>query len=244
MVSNVRILNNLDENTELWRYMDFSKFVSLLNSSSLWIARSDTFRDKHEGKFHSEMEESLLKFYESQEYDSDAKIKSADDFQMYLIKNAFINCWHENLDENMVMWEIYGRSECSIAIKTSVGKLTNSVDVSSIKEHCSDICIGRVNYIKSEEVSGELNYVFPFFRKRPHFAFEKEVRLFISSYSPNNPSLDRVSGYNLPVNLPDMIENVFVHPDAPSWLHDAVQAVVDRFELQVTVEKGTCGNQF
>ena len=36
-------------NTKLWRYMDFTKYVSMLSSSSLFFARADTFDDFYEG---------------------------------------------------------------------------------------------------------------------------------------------------------------------------------------------------
>jgi hypothetical protein len=38
-----------DQNAKLWRYMDFTKFVSMLESSSLYFARGDQFDDQYEG---------------------------------------------------------------------------------------------------------------------------------------------------------------------------------------------------
>ncbi len=37
------------ENSQIWRYMDFTKFVSLLSSKSLYFTRSDQFEDLFEG---------------------------------------------------------------------------------------------------------------------------------------------------------------------------------------------------
>lgn len=34
---------------ELWRYMDFSKFVSMLQQKALWFTRLDQFPDPYEG---------------------------------------------------------------------------------------------------------------------------------------------------------------------------------------------------
>lgn len=38
-----------DEHTTIWRYMDFTKFVSLLDKKTLYFTRSDKFDDKFEG---------------------------------------------------------------------------------------------------------------------------------------------------------------------------------------------------
>ena len=36
------------DDTPLWRYLDFARFMALLDSASLWFARADTFTDQYE----------------------------------------------------------------------------------------------------------------------------------------------------------------------------------------------------
>ena len=55
---------NLANDQILWRYMDLAKFVSMLESNALWLARADSFPDKHEGKFPDEMRKLIEKAYE------------------------------------------------------------------------------------------------------------------------------------------------------------------------------------
>lgn len=38
-----------DKNVKIWRYMDFTKFVSLLETESLFLSRVDKFEDPYEG---------------------------------------------------------------------------------------------------------------------------------------------------------------------------------------------------
>ena len=38
-----------DLDTKIWRYMDFTKFVSLLETRSLFFVRADSFTDPFEG---------------------------------------------------------------------------------------------------------------------------------------------------------------------------------------------------
>ena len=51
----------------------------------------------------------MEKAYETFPADDPSPVKDAEDFQDYLLKNTFLSCWHKNIDENMAMWEIYGR---------------------------------------------------------------------------------------------------------------------------------------
>ena len=40
-----------DENVTIWRYLDFTKFVSLLDRQQLFFARVDTLDDPFEGSY-------------------------------------------------------------------------------------------------------------------------------------------------------------------------------------------------
>ncbi|HDY84950.1 MAG TPA: hypothetical protein ENH74_04620, partial [Methylophaga sp.] len=149
----------IDEGTVLWKYLDLSKFISLLSKKSLWLARVDTFKDKHEGMFPLEMKQTLDKIYkefEKEENTKDGPIQNTTDFQQHLIKNAYINCWHQNLDENMVMWEIYGKTENSVAIQTTVKDLAESVSKKDLKKYKYKVAFEPVIYKKLEDILGQL----------------------------------------------------------------------------------------
>ena len=45
----------LSPETKVWRYLDFEKFLILLNTSSLHFCRMDKLGDKHEGKIPNEI---------------------------------------------------------------------------------------------------------------------------------------------------------------------------------------------
>lgn len=38
-----------DPDVNIWRYMDFTKFVSILDAGALWFTRADRFLDQFEG---------------------------------------------------------------------------------------------------------------------------------------------------------------------------------------------------
>lgn len=237
----LKIDEKLAENEKLWRYMDLSKFISLIEKKVLWLARSDTVRDKHEGRFPDDMRKAIEKAYESFEHRDDSVVKDADDFQDYLRKNTFINCWHKNFDENMVMWEIYGRDTNALAIQTTVEKMKNSINPSNLSGY--SLILKNVTYQLADEIPGVLLYEECFFIKRPHFSFEEEVRVSLDTYSRINPTKKTPYGYHLSVSINDLIEQILIHPDSPDWFIDVINSIVKKYEVHAPVKRGLYGTK-
>tara|TARA_R110001583_G_C5502795_1_gene395918 strand:+ start:66 stop:782 length:717 start_codon:yes stop_codon:yes gene_type:complete len=234
---------NVDEKLSgdelLWRYMDLAKFVSLLDTKSIWLARSDTFRDRREGHFPDEMRKRIEQAYKGFD-DAPSPVKDAEDFQDYLVKNTFISCWHKNFDENMVMWEIYGKDNNAVAVQTTVDSLKNNTDTSGLVGH--SLILQDVIYENSEDEQGNLLYEQCFFRKRKHFSFEKEVRLSLDTYNRSAPTKGNQVGYSVPINSDAVINKIFVHPDSSGWYIKAVESIAKKYCISAPVEKGKCGN--
>ena len=237
----LQIDDSLKESLRLWRYMDLARLISLLETEAIWLARADTFKDRHEGRFPNEMRMLMVKAYKSFSKDDPSPVKNADDFQDYLLKNTFISCWHKNIDENMAMWEIYGRDTYAIAVQTTVGRINKSIDSSRLSGH--SLFLKPVSYKNSEDVPGVLRYEDCFFRKREHFAFEEEVRISFDMYSPENPTKDTPYGYGLPASINILIECIYVHPDSSEWFVDVVNSITKHYEVHAEVKRGSFGNK-
>lgn len=204
------------------------------------LPRSDTFRDQGEGKFPSEMRREIEEIYNSLDEKPDAKIKSVDDFQEYLCKNAYLSCWHKNVGENMVMWEIYGRDRNSVAVQTTVGKIRSNIQ--NYKIDGLEFWLSSVTYDEIQGAGAGSRYLDPFFIKRPHFSFEQEVRIVLSTYSANAPTKETESGKMIGLNVQKAIEKVLVHPDCQPWFVDVVRSISRKYFLKVPVERGIYGN--
>lgn len=238
----LKIDEDLKEEQVLWRYMHLAKFASMLERNSLWLARVDTFRDKREGRFPDEMRKLLEKAYEEGFKSIDPpRVKDADDFQDYLVKNTFVSCWHKNLDENMVMWEIYGRDNNVVAIQTSVGNIKKNIDASNLNGH--SLILKSVVYQKSDEITGVLPYEECFFRKRPHFSFEEEVRISLDTYSRYKPSKNTPYGHKLPVHMNGLVDKILVHPDSSDWFLDVINSITSKYEIHAPVSRGLYGTK-
>lgn len=239
------IRDRLGDNETLWRYMDLPKFLSLISSRSLWFARSDTFKDKLEGVFHDAMKLELEKIYNQfneSTIPSDTKIKNVSDFQNYLSDNTYISCWHKNNDENMVMWQLYGQSENSVAIKTTVSQLEKSFDLESVYKIALEFVLDDIQYIEHNLATSNKKYRQPFFIKRPYFSFEQEVRLYLLARNKKSRG-EAPLGYSIELNINELIDTIYVHPDADEWFFDAIKDLLQKYELHVCVKRGLCGNK-
>lgn len=237
----LEIDSDIIEIHKLWRYMDLSKFISLIEKNTLWLARADTFRDKREGRFPDDMRKATEKAFETYGSSYDSPFKDAGDVQDYLQKNTFISCWHKNFDENMVMWEIYGGNNNALAIQTTVEKIRDNICPEKLNG--DSLVLREVIYEQPENISGVLNFDACFFIKRPHFSFENEVRISLNTFSITNPSKNTPHGYYLPININGFVEKILIHPDSPDWLWDAIYSITKKYEIHAPVERGVYGNQ-
>lgn len=236
----LQIDESLDEGLRLWRYLDLAKLVSILDTKAIWLARADTFRDKHEGRFPDEMRTLIEKAYASFPADDPSPVKDAEDFQDYLLKNTFLSCWHKNIDENMAMWEIYGRDANAVAVQTNVGRIKHGIDSTDLSGY--SLLLKPVLYQRAEDVPAILKYADCFFRKRPHFGFEQEVRISLDTYLPANPTKDTPYGHRLRCSADTLIESIYVHPDSAPWFLDAVNSITTHYDVKVNVKRGVFGN--
>ena len=145
---------SLPKNTDalVWKFLDFPKFISLLETNSLYFARADQFNDPYEG--------------------IQAKLNGSTSNT----KNIYINCWHQNEYESAAMWDLYIKSNEGIAIQSSVTKLCGSFN-----DYKHDVYIGQTKYIESHKESlPSNNSLLPYLDKRKSFSHEQEIRAMIN----------------------------------------------------------------
>ncbi|MFJ5957997.1 hypothetical protein ACIQC5_18830 [Paenarthrobacter sp. NPDC092416] len=99
----------------LWRYMDFSRFLSLLEYEALHFAQADLMSDKWEGASGT-----FNELMRSSTYSGDALdiVLAVQDKRKDFAKQIYMSCWHENKYESAAMWEIYQREGCGVAVCT------------------------------------------------------------------------------------------------------------------------------
>ncbi|WP_299207846.1 DUF2971 domain-containing protein [uncultured Dokdonia sp.] len=241
-----------DDNTIIWRYLDFSKFIALLETKQLHFTRLDDFYDKFEGAYPPSDYERFLSD------DFLAKIEKSLLSQLIdiLVRlGNFASCWHINNYENYGMWKSYINTNEGVAIKTTVGNLMKSLQNSK-----NSIVYGNVEYVDFNKLdirkyfehkkrNGVQVMPIPSFFKRKSFSFENEFRAVIYfEFGITNANLinqDYIDNliksqnrfYQEPINLDDFCSEIYIHPDSPKWFDVLVRKVVDRYKINPVILK-------
>lgn len=243
----VGVNSDIKGEAKLWRYMDFTKLVSLLSTQSIYLCRSDKFTDVFEGRIFGygveDVREDIKEMLEGSGCSDRFKIsqlKNAEKVAERVMErskidreNVFINCWHLNEYESAAMWKLYLKSEEGIAIQTTFDGIKQSLTACE-----EDIHIGQVNYIDhTRQKNLNISLLEPFFTKRISFSHEQEVRLV---YAPtpqdeNYKMNSGVTGKSIQVDLNHLIDRVYVSPDADSWFVDIVKVVLKKFNVDAEV---------
>lgn len=233
-----------NKDVKLWRYQDFSKFVSLLDSGKLFFTRADSFDDPFEcakgfnfqkDAIYAEMEKYLrIKVTTDlnkagNKNPSDDEINTALKQEMdELIKQQgekrkayFVSCWHENERESEGMWKLYTSALSEgVAVQTTVERLCRSLKNDVFE-------IGKVNYVSYDKPLTDKQV--PVWYKRDGFAHEKEVRVVIKDATVTE------TGMPVAAVLDTLIEAIYVSPTTKPWLADLVRKVTLKYGLDKPV---------
>jgi hypothetical protein len=229
--------NDLNGNSLIWRYLDFPKFVNLLQKSSLFLSRADRFEDKFEGSFTPTTKAFLEKYYRENNVEF-----TFDQFKTSLKKAVFINCWHISASENMAMWKIYGNSSGSIAITSLVNKLEMQ-----LKNHTLSnlLRLTKVEYIDhfGDPTIDTSKYTNLFTYKLIPYYFEQEVRI-IGDFFPipevlANPAI----GWELDVNLHELIQSIIVSPESPEWFYSVAEGICEKYGFKHLLQRSALSKE-
>ena len=154
------------DDTVLWRYMDFTKFVDLVVTTELYLRRVDLLDDPREGLFKDPEWTRLLQR-------TDDMAPSTENSRSL----SFVNCWCEGADESRAMWDLYGANARGIAIKTTMNSVRSAIGGSDLP-----IYIGRVEYVDWKQHDRDPgNLIGMCVRKSEGYRHEREVRLLFWS---------------------------------------------------------------
>lgn len=241
-----------EENT-LWRYLDFTKFVSIINTNSLFFPSARTLQkiDPWEGSYlkkelvHILNEEKLLKPTTDFSTEFDYIKQKANDWLLCFENEAdsnFISCWHYNSYESAAMWGLYLKSNEGLCIQTDIQSFKDS-----FKDETKRIFIGMVRYKEYETdffYSGfdmnkieypSFSFFHPFIHKRKIYDHEKEYRAIVPLFG--NRSDNCKNGLMIKVNLKTLIKRIVLAPASPEWFEELVRSTLKKYDLDFPVTK-------
>lgn len=224
-----------NENAIIWRYFDFTKFVSLVDKRALFFARADKLSDLFEGSYSKANIKLRPILYEGKI--PDKALQTLSRFSQELRRFTLINSWHLSDYESAAMWKLYSTEGHGIAVQSTFKKLSES-----LKTYLAyDVFIGKVHYIDYENAwLPEGNSFYPFLHKRRSFEYEQELRAVIQEIPTTGETIDLTKelfdfGIYVPVDLDVLVERVFISPTAPNWFGELVSSVVSKYNFKKNV---------
>ena len=221
--------------------MDFTKFVSLLMKSSLFLARADKLGDPFEGSFSKANVELRPELYKNKI--PMEELQRLIGYYKQLPRFTLINCWHWSEYESAAMWKLYSTWNNGIAVTTDFKSLTEGL----IDEE--NIFVGKVDYVDYDSTFiGEGFSFAPYFNKRNSFEHEREVRAITQKPPISDQGIDITTdiydvGTYYKVDLSILVKEVIVAPYAEDWLMELVQSVAERYGLHAPVTRSSLADE-
>jgi len=227
--------------------MDFTKFVAMLESDSLWFARADCLGDPFEAAYTKPMVEKYYVAKGESEEEKDWKAFNA--LVLNQLTSFYVNCWHINSGESAAMWKQYLKSDEGLAIQSTISRL-----IESAKKSGEPIFIGKVRYIDYNNASfDDTNNYNRILHKRKSYEHENELRAVIVK----DPVMERVFeiradglnikrlpesdfenhlGFSACNNMIDLIEKIYVAPSSPPWFSGLVSIIAKKYKITCEIE--------
>lgn len=212
----------VDDSTPIMRYMDFSKYMSLLETRKLFFCEAKKFEDIHEGA----IPRSFLEIWPSDERETVENIQR----KINNTVSTYISCWNQGFSESYAMWKIYTEPKTGVCVRSTVGSLKRSLNAENLS-------IYKVKYIdintdNSAEHAIPIAYFdtstgpFPKYithaYKKLEYEYENEIRAVILRE-------EQKQGMDVDVNLDMLIQEVFISPYAPEWFDQLVRKVTVKY---------------
>jgi hypothetical protein len=226
-----RLGARLADRDVVWRYLDTAKFMDFLENKSLYFCRGDQFEDKFEGSFTKSLQHAIEKSYQMNSIAS-----TYEKFRDQLRKRVFVNCWHRSPDDSMAMWNLYGRSSCSIAITSTIGALRRSIESQSLPYY---FLAERVTYVKHwrDPIININPYSRVFSYKVKAYEYEKEMRILLDR-SINDFDAEIVeTGMSIEVEIDVLLRSIVLSPEAPAWFEALIRSLRERYDLKAPVHR-------
>ena len=232
---------------KLVKYLDLTKFLSLLQKQSLFFCRLDKLEDHFEGTTgignygvrynffkagYPDKEDAQIRKEVEQFYEDEKKMKS-----YYLV-----NCWNKNDKESAALWKIYSDFQKGIMIKSSVNKLHQALENTK-----QDILLSEIKYIDHNSTTMmDGNVMYPIIHKHIAYHFEQEIRLINkveyrqnieTGYYFDWSKEETQTGRYLKTDLNNLIDEIIISPYAPNWFYEMVLDLTRKYGLEKVIKK-------
>jgi hypothetical protein len=238
---------NLD--ATIWRYLDFTKLVSLLDTGRLFFAATSSFDDPFEGSYPIPSLVARARFFE-RNFDDPEPPHGFLTMTRNLRRFVYASCWNLSEHESAALWGLYAPLLGGVAIRSTFRRLTEAITSPEAAGQGTreNVFVGTVRYTDYEDgLIPEENLLFPFVHKRQSFEFESELRALIVRFlmptgldeGSNAVDYEEAApiGCAVAVDLTRLIEAIHISPAAPAWFARLVASVAARYRCEAPVRQ-------
>ena len=221
------------DETVLWRYMDFPKFMDIVMRRELYFSCLANLNDPFEGHITRPMVD-LIRGTDPA-LDGEKRETNRQKIKQNLAairgfrQMINVSCWHMNETESDAMWQLYMPSGQGIAIRTTFGRFKDSVKQSAIQVHG-----GIVQYVDYNTHECDYSNIFNWsILKRKSYAHENEFRAI--ALEPTGDVYG--AGLSVKIDATRLIQSVFVSPAAPAWHVDLLRSLTKTHNLDISINR-------
>jgi hypothetical protein len=229
----VRPGGSISDESPIWRYLRFDRFVEILATHKVWFSRPYKFDDRWEGLFPPSYLRRTRQYADAhglpfEDFDRDFRART-----LRHRYGHYVNCWHISDRENDAMWKLYGTpwkldgmELPGVAIQSTIGDVK-----ACLRPHNSGpvIYYDPSHEVMSTSIFGPNDILF----KRDFFAWEREYRFWFDDDDVLQKIEDGIHvaeqdlSHGQAVRITDMqrfIKKIVVAPSATDEFLQEVQA--------------------
>jgi len=226
-----RDLSLPEDASVIWRYMDLNKFRSMIRENAIFFSRADKQDDEAEGEYPEDMLAELERKYRDGIPSGDGTTYTYHQWHTQKeVRSRLISCWSMEPRESQRKWTAYTRSNESIAVRTTIGRLKKC-----FRDGIEPVWIGAVRYGEEENSLpsslskwGGNYWLYPFFKKKESYRWENEIRAIVNiAHARQGQFGDSEKGCYIKADLKTLIDSVWINPQSPAELKNTVGDLLD-----------------
>ena len=225
--------------------MDFSKYVDMLTTNTLYFTRADKLEDPYDCSWMQFFGEPYKQLSSAIPPEAKKRTRQVNTFERLFV---YLNCWHINDHQSAVLWKLYSENKYdTIAIQTTFVKLKSEIENKWSRDGGPHITKVKYDLEDAGEPIGNPpdGRLFPVFSraniiyKRPSFKHEEELRAFIyqgfdkeikEKCLRNEAHLEKLMKerdefIRIPIDPAKLIEKVYVSPLAKDLFVELVKKI-------------------
>lgn len=195
--------DNIVENIDIYQYMRLDYLLNLLETNNYYVKKRKTFIDANESENDIRLVFDLIPSIVGSNSKPNPHPERLIPYSEIL--ECPTSCWTKTKEESFMMWKVYA-NEIGVRIKSSTGKILNSINLNtSIKSNNRVIC-GSMKYVEHPRSFYETGQLF---NKSKEYFDENEFRFYFDFKEIIKKDKDFIE---IPIRTKLMIDEIIISP--------------------------------